>query len=387
MARAILKSKATLDSRDFNTKVAKMGQRVDSFSAGSLAKLGGAIGGAFAVGAVTRFARTQLEAADRTADLVAILGVSAEAFQALEVSALKYGGTVEQVQKGVQLLRRAQGEAVQGNKEYLDSFVRLGVSQSELRDMGTEDLLERVARGFANAENEASALADIQGILGRSGIELAGVLRDVGENGLQAVIDKAKEAGQVLSNEMVAQLAEVNNQLELMEKRLSATATTKTVGALNKVADAYKRIQEEQGKGVSAAMLVRMGGLPMLAVGKLLDFVNKSRKDAKAINDAAGADVATDAAGAVPSTVLSAIIKLQQKGARGVAGITVAAPRPADNLAAIGGFIGGQTSPVLGAMERAAKAAEISADADKAIRELAEKNGVTLEEIRAALEE
>jgi len=389
MARATLKARATLDSRDFNTKLTKMGQNVDAFGSGTLARLGGAIGGAFAVGAVTRFARTQLEAADRTADLVSILGVSAEAFQALEVSALKYGGTIAQIEKGVQVLRRAQGEAIQGTKEYADSFKRLGITQDELSKLGTEDLLDRVARGFVNAENEASALADIQAILGRSGIELAGVLREVGEDGLQTVIDKAREAGQILSNEMVQQLADINNQLELMEKRASATATTTVVGSVNKLAAGYRNLMSALSGGSKTfenVLLTATGGTTLLAIGKLLGFVDKSRRAAAEMTGADSPD-APDAAAQISQTVLDRAASIRAAAAQRMGGVTVSAPRAADRLSTIGGFVGAQTSPMQGAMERAAKAAEISAKADEKIAQLAEKNGLTLEEIRTALEE
>jgi len=372
MARATLKSKATLDSREFQTKLAGMNQKVSAFSSGTLRNLGGAMAAAFATGAIVNFGRKALESADRMADLVAILGISAEAMQTLEASALRYGGTAEQVHKGIQLLRRAQGEAIQGNMEYAESFHRLGVTQAELGKLGTEQLLDKVARGFVNAGGGASALADLQAILGRSGIELAGVLRDIGENGLASLIEKAEEAGEVLSSEMIAELAEMSNQLEIAGKRIEVFVTQK----LGKMISGLREIGKFWGSvfGVGWEETMRQ-----IETGEYAQGEQTDRRAPHAADPGKRAET-------VRKTVEKAE-SLSERAATRIENITVAQPKAADSLASIGGFIGGQTSPVLGAMERAAKAAEISADADKAIRDLAEKNGITLDEIRAALEE
>jgi len=401
MARAILKSKATLDSRDFNTKIAGMNQKVGAFTTGSLARLGSAVGAAFAIGAVTRFAKSQLAAADRTADLVSILGVSAEAFQALENSALKYGGTVAQVEKGLQTLRKSQGMAAQGLKAQADAFERLGVTTKEINKLGTAQMLDRVARGYRNASNRASALADVQALLGRSGIELAGVLDHVGGSSLQTIIDQGKEAGTVLENDVIAQFAALNNELEVLERQMTVIGS-KGLGNILGVSEADGK---KWGAIGGALMGARMGAAAGpwgmfggaiaggLGGGYLGGKTGALFEKSQAIAGQAHLDelrkkrIGEEGGGAADPLVIGAAAKIVEQALSKLAGITVAQPKAADNLAAIGGFIGGQTSPALGALERAAKSAEITASTNKAIRELAEKNGVTLEEIRAALEE
>lgn len=219
-AKAVLRGKMTLDATEANRAIAGVQQKVGAFASGQLRAVGGMIGGAFAVGAVIGFGKRVLQAADGLADLRAITGATAEQIQALQVATLEYGGTSEGVATALLRLQRSQGEAINGNKTYLDSFRRLNIAQADLERMGTGDLLEQIARAYAESNQSASAFADTNVLLGRAGKDLAEVLRVVGEEGLQTLIDKGKEAGTVLSDELISQLAATNNELELMQRQI-----------------------------------------------------------------------------------------------------------------------------------------------------------------------
>ena len=225
MARAEIKARATLDKKNFDTNLARMNQGVQRFSNNTLRQLGGMVSGAFAVGAVVNFTKSQLQAADAAADVARNLGISTEALQALEASAEQYGGTVEQITTALIALRRRQGAAIAGNTGYQKAFERLNITLDDLRKLDTPQLLEKVARGYKEAGQSAQALDAVDQALSESGRRLLGVLVDIADNGLQGIIDQGKRAGTVLSNEVTAELAEANNELEKTERRLKNIAT------------------------------------------------------------------------------------------------------------------------------------------------------------------
>lgn len=384
-ARAILRSKATLDSKNFDVGMTRMKQNVQAFTAGGLRQLSGVMGSAFAVGAVVRFTKMQMQAADRTMDLVANLGVQAETFQALEASALAYGGTVQQVEKALILLRRAQGEAQQRNPEIVAAFERLNIP----RNGSTEQALEALAKGFKAAGQGGSALADVQKILGKGGAELAGVLADVADNGLQGIIDKGKEAGTVLDNNVVAALSRANNALEIMGKQAGNRLTRVFAGIGVAASDANALYAAMSAVGPQEAWRQYMGS--EIGISGALKKEESQRK--------ADADRRAEAERIMQAQMRSeqiASIEKQHGEKRTaaekardekIAGITVGAVNAADQLAQRGGYIGGQASYQSAIAERQARMLEIMAKSTEKILELDTERNAKLAAIVGSVED
>ena len=330
---AELKAIASLDSKPFKagmgkvTSSAKTGAKQLGATMGAgLKQMAGMIGAAFAVRAVIRFGAAQMQAADRTMDLVNALGLSAEQFQALEQSAEQYGGTTENVQKAMMQLRRVQGDVIGGNQEYAASFRVLGISQKDLENSTLPQLLEKVAKGYKAAGGSATAYNAASELMGRGGKELTGVLMDVADNGLQGIIDKGLKAGTVLSNEVTAQLAAANNELERTTRQLKNMATV----WLAKAITGFRTL-------IATVKNWRSG----------MDWADAKSK-AKA--DIAFTPPKTPGGAPPPPSTTKPPPKPKE--------ITVAAPEAADRLAKIGGIIGGQADMNRGLRERQLKEAE-----------------------------
>ena len=340
---AELKAIASLDSKPFKagmgkvTSSAKTGSRQLGATMGAgLKKMAGMIGAAFAVRAVIRFGAAQMQAADRTMDLVNALGLSAEQFQALEQSAEQYGGTTENVQKAMMQLRRVQGDVIGGNIEYAESFRVLGVSQKDLENSTLPQLLEKVAKGYKAAGGSATAYNAASELLGRGGKELTGVLMDVANNGLQGIIDKGIEAGTVLSNEVVKGLSDANNELEKATRIWKNYWTVQLAGAIKRIRfeQEYRKLAKESGK---------FEVIPSVAVLEQQAWAKLSTRRPEKLADAAAVGVDEDK--------VDTLAKMIQ-------GIKTSAPKAADSFAKIGGIIGGQTSKDTSLFERQLKVHE-----------------------------
>jgi len=416
MARATLRAKATLDSREFNTKLAKMGQNVDAFSTGTLAKVGSAIGGAFAVGAITRFARSQMEAADRTADLVANLGIGAEALQALEVSALKSGGSLAQVEKAMVALRRRQGEAIRTNTEFRKGFAELGVTVEELREMSLEQLLQAVANGaqaMRDAGREAEALNAVDKVLSETGRELFGVLQDVAHTGLGDLISQGKAAGTVMEERIVKTLADANNELEQFGKKSGNIITI----FLANVVKGYGTIPERVMEMLAPESLARgrarqearrraqtidpgMPGGVDLRGANLVDQATKDARDyeikqerehqrkKRAEENKTRRDewlARQERISEVELETQTRIEGIEDMFAERLASISFGDISPASSLAAVGGFLGGQSADNRFRREQAVQ--ELQAERLQDINDTLKDQDAKLAEIQASVED
>jgi len=356
---AELKAIASLDSKPFKagmgkvTSSAKSGSRQLGATMGAgLKKMAGMIGAAFAVRAVIRFGAAQMQAADRTMDLVNALGLSAEQFQALEQSAEQYGGTIENVQKAMMQLRRVQGDVIGGNIEYAESFRVLGVSQKQLEQSTLPQLLELVAKGYKAAGGSATAYNAASELMGRGGKELTGVLMDVADNGLQGIIDKGIEAGTVLRNEVVSSLADANNEMERTTRQLRNMVT---IG----LADAvlwWRKLAAAMGAYTAGAGLSWDESKALAA-----DITAYKPKDQPPLGSARKNEDA----------------QIQKS----VREITVKTPSAADRLAKIGGVIGGQTSKDLGMLQRQLKEQEAIRKATEATAQSTKETVQKLDEM------
>lgn len=389
MATATLRSRATLDDGPFQQGMGRMRGTAEKFGSGTMGVLSRRMAAVFSVAMVGRFAARQMQAADRTTDLANILGIQAEALQALEVSAEQYGGTLEQVQNGVKLLTRAQGEALSGSMGTARAFEALGLSMGDLGNMGTEQLLQAVSNGFKQAGGSAQALSAIQIVLGRSGMELAGVLSDIADNGLQGMIDKGKQAGTVLDNELIAKLAIANNQLEALTRQGGNWLTIVAANVAAGFADAFTMM------GAITAVGAAEAGRQMQA-GEI-GTRGAAQKQIEAQREAAERQREMTAQQARASRLAQAegirakrdqdVAGLMKSEAEQMAGIRVGAASAADTLAARGGFIGGQSSSMTQRIERMLAVAEINRATVQKIADLTAKAEESLAQIAESVGE
>jgi len=215
---ATLHTKATFDGNAVSVGVAKMRQEVGAFASGQLGRIGGMVGAAFTVGAMVRFTTHTLQAANAITTMSQTLGVSAEELQALDAHAVKFGGSAEKLHVALVKLRKEQGAALGGDKDALEKFRKAGISPQDLTG-STAQVAEKLGKAYDKTSGSAQSLAAMQSILGKSGRELTLAMQALGTEGLQTIIDKSKEAGLVMSNELVARLEETRIKLDELKRR------------------------------------------------------------------------------------------------------------------------------------------------------------------------
>jgi hypothetical protein len=188
--------------------------------------------GAFVLagGKIIEMARQAAIELDTLQDNAARLGVGTEFLQGLRFSAEQMGASAEKVDGALDILNRHLGEIAQGGgKQIKETLDKMGVSavDAQGRLKSIEAFLPDLADGFQRlGSTQEQAVAAMQ-LFGRGNQDFARTLAD-GAAGLQAQIDKAREMGAVLDEELVRKGSDAKDQLEA----LSSVIRTQMNGAL-----------------------------------------------------------------------------------------------------------------------------------------------------------
>lgn len=357
---AELKAIASLDTKGFEAG-AKNITRSTKDAAGSLAplksglsSLAGRLGAVFSVAALGMYTKQMMTAATQVERTAAAIGMSAGQLNELNDMVQLTGASTDGFQSKLVKLQESQEKAILGDKNLIDAFRRLGITERDLMNMPLDQILVKVARG---AQDAGGGVSELNEIMGRgTAAEYAAVLRDIAEQGMPAVTAAT-------------------------EREIAAAAALNTAwtSAGDAISDAFR------GAVVSALQFVRLiDDNEVLAQRIWQQEQERDKRDRE--SKRALAKERERMLNLKKAEILAMhgtnVAEAQNAAAAAIEKITVSAPQAADRLARIGGMIGGQTSREKGAAERAAKAAEITAELDKKIAALNEKMAVDLGKIQ-----
>jgi hypothetical protein len=185
---------------------AQMNRSLNGLTAGfaAVGQAARALVGAVAVGALLRFGKASLDAADNLGELAEQLGVSTDALQVYQYAAVQAGVSAEQLEAGLSQLTRRIGEAASGTKEQAEAFRTLGVRILDAggKTRSTEAIFADVADAIAAIDDPARRAQVAVDLFGRSGQRLLPILSQ-GRAGLAAFEEQARRVGAVLTEEQI----------------------------------------------------------------------------------------------------------------------------------------------------------------------------------------
>lgn len=226
---ATIRNKATLDSTQFQAGLGKMQGGVQSLSK-SFASISG-IGAGLSFAGLAAGARAALRTADEIDNLAKQSDLGVEALQALKFQAEEAGIQFETMRPAINALRRAVEAAKGGNEQYAKSFETLGVSSQELSGMSTEQVLNAVAKAMYESADSADVSVAATKVLGAESTRLNGILKDLGSEGLQQLIERLKESGHIMSEQTVGSLDRAEESASRLGNRLKNMAMISVAGA------------------------------------------------------------------------------------------------------------------------------------------------------------
>ncbi|HAJ72430.1 MAG TPA: hypothetical protein DCO68_10170 [Methylophilaceae bacterium] len=148
-------------------------------------------------------------------------GVTVESLSALRYAADLSDVSFEGLQTGLKQISKTSFEAANGNKEYADSFKRLGVNVLDTNGhlKSGDQILIEIADKFAGLKDGSEKSALAMKLFGKSGAELIPLLNG-GSQSIKDLTDEAKRFGLVVTDEAVKASEEFNDNLTRLESSL-----------------------------------------------------------------------------------------------------------------------------------------------------------------------
>ena len=183
---------------------------------------GKAIAGAVAVGAAATTALTTgfvnatnsvASYGDNIDKMSQKMGMSAEAYQEWDAVMQHSGTSMETMKSSMKTLANA---AETGNK----AFKELGITEEDLANMSQQDLFEATIAGLQNVEDDTQRTYLAGKLLGKGATELGALLNTSAED-TQAMRDRVRELGGVMSDEAVKAAAAYQDQMQDMQTAFS----------------------------------------------------------------------------------------------------------------------------------------------------------------------
>ena len=141
------------------------------------------------------------------------MGLSAEAYQEWDAVMQHSGTSMETMKSSMKTLANA---AENNNK----AFETLGITQEEIANMSQEQLFEATIAGLQNVEDTTQRTYLAGQLLGRGATELGALLNTSAED-TQAMRDRVRELGGVMSEDAVKAAAAYQDQLQDMQTAFS----------------------------------------------------------------------------------------------------------------------------------------------------------------------
>lgn len=141
------------------------------------------------------------------------MGLTAEAYQEWDAVMQHSGTSMESMKSSMKTLANA---AETGNK----AFEQIGLTQKEVANMSQQELFEATIAGLQNVEDTTQRTYLAGKLLGKGATELGPLLNTSAEE-TQAMRDRVRELGGVMSNDAVKAAAAYQDQLQDMQTAFS----------------------------------------------------------------------------------------------------------------------------------------------------------------------
>ncbi|NVM23844.1 MAG: phage tail tape measure protein, partial [Desulfobacterales bacterium] len=213
-------------------------------------------------------------------------GVAVEELSALKYAAEISGTELGTVENSLRFLARAMDDTSKGTGEAKDAFEKLGISVTDIQGnlRPTVEVMKEAATKIAGMTNETEKVSAATDIFGsRYGTELLPLLKEGGE-GIEDLMNKAKNLGLVISTEAATKAAEFNDRMTEMKSSLGALSLkigdvlipaikplveeiTKIIGKMSKWTQEHPQLTKLLSKFalVIGGLMVAGGPLLMLA--------------------------------------------------------------------------------------------------------------------------
>lgn len=211
-------------------------------------------------------------------------GLSTDALQALNASAKENLISQEALDKGLQFMSRTLGQAELGSSKAQKALGDLGISMKDLQGLNADQKFLLIAQHLAAIPDPAMRAAEGAAIFGRSFAQIEPAILEVAEKGFGPFLDKLKSLGVYLSDDMVAGMKAVQQNMNEIGEEAKGMATQFLVGLVPSLQAAMNELLKDTNTaGSGFATLGEIVGRVMngiliqfIAVGKGLGALGET---------------------------------------------------------------------------------------------------------------
>lgn len=219
----------------------------------TLTELLPAITFAIAIEKLAEVALGAREAAENIGKLSEKTGASIGTLSALALSAHDNEVEFDALSKGLIKLARSQEDATNGSKVQLKAFKDIGISVQDLKTQDPGQLFATVAEKLEAIPPGAQKAQVAIALFGKAGAELIPMLDDLGTNGFDKALEKAKSLGLYLDGDMVAAARAAQDAVHELEDIAQGLGTRFIAGFAPQFTQGIEILAEGlEGKGVDS---------------------------------------------------------------------------------------------------------------------------------------
>jgi hypothetical protein len=160
---------------------------------------------------------------DEISDAADKMGESTDTIQRIKFAAEQSGSSIDALSGGFIKLEKALGDVE--NSKARDALADMGLTAEQLAAMPLDEKLIAFSAAFEKAREKGTGVNDIMTLLGKSAADLIPLLSQ-GEEGIRAMLADAP----VLASEAVDALAQLNDEMDALGARATATGGKVAVG-------------------------------------------------------------------------------------------------------------------------------------------------------------
>lgn len=175
-------------------------------------KAAGALGIAFSARMLVNFVVNATKAGEAIGDAADKLGITAEAFQGLAYAADQSGTSIESVQASFKGMTNFLGGVERGSKEAAAELKNIGLSIADLKGKSPDQVFELLLDRIGKIQDPLRRNAELIKVFGKNGAEMA-QLAQLGAKGIDALIDRARQLGIIISGETIKRAQQAGDAL------------------------------------------------------------------------------------------------------------------------------------------------------------------------------
>ncbi len=207
---------------------------------GSTSALLSGLGVALGVGQFQQWIRSSVNAADQIDELGQKVGASTENLSALSMLARTSASSLEEMGAALAKQNKFIGEAATGNPKANATLRALGLTLTDFRGKDSVQIFELMAQRIAALPSPIQKTKTAMDVFGRSGANLIPTMTALADEGLGAVIERARELGVLIDDKLAQSAAQMNDDFELLKAQSEGLGARLAAGLLPQLSQALQ---------------------------------------------------------------------------------------------------------------------------------------------------